>query len=123
MTANEWCLHDALMLKFGPVLYALSHPEILSTELTEEQRCDLVRHYIHNDPMAHHALRALVHIAIDASRPTYNHERLVTVLSDLIDLVVQMEDSEGYAASSQVFAARAVLAEIRESTPSKPHNK
>jgi hypothetical protein len=67
MDANQWRIHDELTVRFSKILLALRFPDVLSDPpLSEGQQKDMIRAYLHNDPIAYNALRALVHAAVDS---------------------------------------------------------
>lgn len=66
MDANQWRIHDELTVRFSKILLAFKFPEVLTDPLMNEGRQkDMIRAYFHNDPVAYHVLRALVHAAVD----------------------------------------------------------
>jgi hypothetical protein len=67
MDANQWRIHDELTARFSKILLALKFPDVLSDPpLGEGQQKDMIRAYLHSDPIAYNALRALVHAAVDS---------------------------------------------------------
>lgn len=69
MNADEWRLHDELTVRFGHILYAYKHPDVLTDPPTDDgKRRYLTFQFINNDVMARHTLTALVHAAIETTR-------------------------------------------------------
>jgi len=67
MNVDQWRVHDELTVKFSKILYAMWHPEVLSSAPVDDSvRADLVRSYFHYDPVACQTLRALVHAAVES---------------------------------------------------------